>query len=95
MAGNNKLLTKRMESRTTMPKLGWSYAARKSSAALAFVDAAGCEKNDRVSSFAGVGRRDRESWEKASEMLDITIRERMRADVGLNVLADVGLTWSQ
>jgi hypothetical protein len=95
VTGNNKPLTLRLQSTTTKPKLGGAYAAKKSKTALGYVDAAGCAKDDRVRSLAGVGRRDRKSWEEASQMLGITIRKRMSADVGLNVLADVGLTWSQ
>ena len=95
MTGNNKPLTLRLQSTTTKPKLGGAYAAKKSKTALGYVDAAGCAKDDRVRSLAGVGRRDRRSWGEASQMLGITIRKRMSADVGLNVLADVGLTWSQ
>ena len=50
---------------------------------------------DLVQDLACIGKRKNQEFKEAAQLIGITINGRLDAAVGLQILADVNLTWTQ
>ena len=79
-------------STTTRDDLGASASSKRAKSLVNVMEGSGV---DLVQDLACIGKRKNQEFKEAAQLIGITINGRLDAAVGLQILADVNLTWTQ